>query len=74
MYPSLGSPDLNQQNLTDFVSNSLSSNVNPCDYFDLSRLNNGTKKDSSLQAHFDNLFDFLSQLDQPLSIMFISET
>ena len=76
--------DLNQQNLTDFISNSLSSNVNSCDYFDLSRLNNITKKDpchlflhlniSSLQAHFDNLFDFLSQLDQPPSIVFISET
>ena len=76
--------DLNQQNLTDFISNSLSSNVNLCDYFDLSRLNNITKKDSchlflhlnisSLQAHFDDLFDFLSQLDQPPSIVFISET
>ena len=76
--------DLNQQNLTDFISNSLSSNVNPCDYFDLSRLNNSTKKDychlflhlniSSLQAHFDDLFDFISQLDQPPSIVFISET
>ena len=76
--------DLNQQNLIDFISNSLSSNVNPCDYFDLSRLNNITKKDPchlflhlnifSLQAHFDDLFDFLSQLDQPPSIVFISET
>ena len=76
--------DLNQQNLTDFISNSLSSNVNAWDYFDLSRLNNSTKKDSchlflhlnisSLQAHFDDLFDFLSQLDQPPSIVFISET
>ena len=76
--------DLNQQNLTDFISNSLSSNVNPCDYFDLTRLNNSIKKDSchlffhlnisSLQAHFDDLFDFLSQLDQPPSIVFISET
>ena len=76
--------DLNKQNLTDFISNSLTSNVNPCDYFDLSRLNNSTKKDScylflhlnisSLQAHFDDLFDFLSQLDQPPSIVFISET
>ena len=67
--------DLNQQNLTDFISNSLSSNVNPCDYFELTRLNNSIKKDSchlflhlnisSLQAHFDDLFDFLSRLDQP---------
>ena len=65
-------------------TNSLSSNVNAWDYFDLSRLNNSTKKDSyhlflhlnisSLQAHFDDLFDFLSQLDQPPSIVFISET
>ena len=29
---------------------------------------------SSLQAHFDDLFDFLSQLDQPPSIVFISKT
>ena len=29
---------------------------------------------SSLQAHFDDLFDFLSQLDQPPSILFISKT
>ena len=65
--------DLNQQNLTDFISNFLSSNVNPCDYFDLTRLNNSIKKDSChlflylnislLQAHFDDLFDFLLQLD-----------
>ena len=76
--------DLNQYNLNDFISNSLSSNVNPCNYFDLTGLNNSIKKDSChlflhlnislLQAHFDDLFDFLSQLDQPPSIVFISET
>ena len=74
--------DLNQQNLTNFTLTFLVPTY-PCDYFDLTRLNNSIKKDfchlflylniSSLQAYFDDLFDFLSQLDQP-SILFVSET
>ena len=76
--------DLNQQNLTDFISGSFRSNINPCDYFDVSRLNNIAVKDScqlflhinisSLQAHFDELLDLLSQLDQLPCLILISET
>jgi len=76
--------DVNQENLIDTISNSLKSNLNSCDYSDVRRLNNISKRKlnqlflhlniSSLRAHFDDLCDLLSQFDQPPCIILISET
>ena len=62
--------DLNQQNLTDIISNSRSSNVDPSDYFDLSRLNNSTKKDSC-HLFFIYLFSVLLTINLKLIIVHI---
>ena len=76
--------DHEQGNLPDALHSSLFANINPCEYHDL------LKEDlhyefhntflvlhlniSSLQAHFDEVNEFLSKFSHPPSIIFLTET
>ena len=65
------------------LSDSLRTNIKACNYYDIFKLNT-TLNDSShcfihlnissLQSHFDELYDLLLQLTYPPSIILISET
>ena len=77
------SEDINHNSLPDMLSDSLRTNIKACNYYDIFKLNT-TLNDSShffihlnissLQSHFDKLYDLLLELTHPPSIIFISET
>ena len=77
------SEDINHNSLPDMLSDSLQTNIKACNYYDIFKLNT-TLNDSShffihlnissLQSHFDELYDLLLELTYPPSIIFISET
>ena len=76
--------DLEQDNLRDTLHFPLFANINPCEYHNL--LNEDLRYEfhntflvlhlriSSLQAHFDELNEFLSKFSHPPSIIFLTET
>ena len=76
--------DLEQDNLPDTLHFPLFANINPCEYHNL--LNEDLHYEfhntflvlhlriSSLQAHFDELNEFLSKFSHPPSIIFLTET
>ena len=77
------SEDINHNSLPDMLSDSLRTNIKACNYYDIFKLNT-TLNDffhffiylniSSLQSHFDKLYDLLLELTHPPNIIFISET
>ena len=74
---------INHNSLPDMLSDSLRTNIKACNYYDIFKLNT-TLNDSShifihlnissLQSHFDKLYDLLLELTDSPSIIFISET
>ena len=76
------SEDINHNSLPDMFSDSLQTNIKDCNYYDNFKLNT-TLNDSfhffiyinisSLQSHFDELYDLLLELTHPPSIILISE-
>ena len=62
------SKDINHSSLPDMLSDSLRTNIKACNYYDIFKLI------SSLQSHFDKLYDLLLELTHPPSIILISET
>ena len=77
------SEDINHNSLPDMLSDSLRSNIKACNYYDIFKLNTNLNNSShffiylnisSLQSHFDELYDLLLELTHPPSIIFISET
>ena len=76
--------DLNESNLPDVLFQSLKNNTKPCETYDLSRKafifdNNSWYlfihlNIASLQAHFDDLNEFLLKFSNPPSVIFLFET
>ena len=77
------SEDINHNSLPDMLSDSLRTNINACNYYDIFKLNT-TLNDSSyfyihlnissLQSHFVELYNLLLELTHPPTIIFILET
>ena len=75
---------IDQNNISDFIFQSFQNNNKPCNSFDLCNASfcyNNTSsslvvhlKISSLQAHFDELIEFLHCFSNPSSILLLSET
>ena len=77
------SEDIKYNSLPDMLSDSLQTSIKACNYYDILKLNttlNGSshffiyRNISSLQPHFDELYDLLLELTHPPSIIFILET
>ena len=77
------SEDINHNSLPDMLSDSLQTNIKASNCYDIFKLNT-TLNDSShffihlnissLQSHFDELYNLLLELTHPPSIIFILET
>ena len=77
------SEGINHNSLPDMLSDFLRTNIKACNYYDIFKLNT-TLNDSShffihlnissLQSHFDELYNLLLELTHPHSILFISKT
>ena len=76
--------DLDKSNLPDVLFQSLKNNIKPCETYDLHQKKFNFENNSlylfihlniaSLQAHFDDLNEFLLKFSNPPFVIFLSET